>query len=176
MLGAGCALRENEKFYSLVRFMKMKLLVLIVLPLWLISCGYDDPLKPGYVGIRSSDESINENVKIKLTEKGISFYTYEEEGKEVIAYQVIEREKVGSIFNEATGSPPPDYTGLCSDTNESAEKELAILIENDIPAIIRKSYSVYCVYWNKEYSNKVESFNSNYKQIREHQRSIGNEI
>jgi len=102
-----------------VRFMKTKLAILLIIFV-LIGCGSEHPLKSGYEGVSSSDQAINEVVKKKLAEKGVVFYTFADEGKEVIAYLKKDAELAKLIFDEASGNPPVGYTGLCHYTLEGA--------------------------------------------------------
>jgi len=148
---------------------------LILLSL-VIGCDSDHPLKPGYVGKSFDKPQIHEAVKKELSKSSIDFYTYIDEGIEVIAFRKEDKDIVGSILNKVTGGPPEGYTGLCYGTLGWAEKQQQLLSKNRINSLIRKRYSKYCVYWNKKDSDGVEKIDKNFKEIRAHQKNKGNEI
>lgn len=142
----------------------------------LIGCGSDHPLKLGYEGTGYDDPKIQEAVKKELNKRSINFYTFMDDGREVIAYRKEDSGKVNSILREVTGSPPEGYTGLCYETASRASKQQQLLKNKQIQSVARKSYSTYCVYWEKKDSDKVSEIDQHFKEIRAHQEQMGNEI
>ncbi|MBW9276085.1 MAG: hypothetical protein K1563_20610 [Candidatus Thiodiazotropha sp. (ex. Lucinisca nassula)] len=155
--------------------MKNTVLTLLVL-LALSGCDSDHPLKLGYEGMGYDDPVINEAIKKELNKRSIEYYTFVDDGREVIAYPKEHKEKVISIRNEVTGGPPNGYTGHCYETQERAVKQQQLLENNQISSIIRDSYAMYCVYWEKENNDKVAEIDQHFKEIRAHQKEMGNEI
>ncbi|MEW8693728.1 MAG: hypothetical protein AB2535_22065 [Candidatus Thiodiazotropha endolucinida] len=156
--------------------MKNKISIVLLLLLALSGCGSDHPLKLGYEGTSYDDPKISETVINELKRRSIEYYTYVDDGREIIAYRTEDEDKVKSIINEVTGGPPNGHTGLCFETQVIALKQQQLLKKNEISSIIRESYAMYCVYWAKEDSDKVAEIDQHFKEIRDHQKEMGNEI
>ncbi|WP_316364236.1 hypothetical protein [Candidatus Thiodiazotropha sp. CDECU1] len=156
--------------------MKNNIGIALLLLFALSGCGSDHSLKLGYEGTSYDDPKINEAVKNKLKRRSIEYYTYVDDGREIIAYRTEDKDKVKSIMNEVTGGPPNGHTGLCFETQTIAIKQQQLLKKNQISSIIRESYAMYCVYWAKEDSDKVAEIDQRFKEIRAHQKEMGNEI
>ncbi|MET0071229.1 MAG: hypothetical protein ABW096_14425 [Candidatus Thiodiazotropha sp.] len=112
----------------------------------------------------------------RMGPKAYAFYTFMDDGREVIAYRKEDSGKVNSILREVRGGPPEGYTGLCYETASRASKQQQLLKNNRIQSVMKKSYSTYCVYWEKGDSDKVSEIDQHFKEIRTHQEQMGNEI
>ncbi|MEW8000334.1 MAG: hypothetical protein AB2786_04695 [Candidatus Thiodiazotropha endolucinida] len=156
--------------------MKNNIGVAILFLFALSGCGSDNTLKLGYEGTSYDDPNINEAVKNELKKRSIEYYTYIDDGREIIAYRKEDKNKVKSIMNEVTDGPPNGYEGLCFETKEIAIKQQKLLLKSQISSIIRESYAMYCVYWANEDSDKVAEIDKHFKEIRAHQKEMGNEI
>jgi len=150
--------------------------IALVLLFVLSGCDSGHPLKLGYEGTSYDDQNINEAVKNELQKRSIEYYTYLENGREVIAYKREDKERVNSIRKEVTGGPPNGYTGLCYESQAIALKQQKLLENNEISSIVRESYAMYCVYWQEGNSDRVAEIDQHFKEIRAHQKKMGNEI
>ncbi len=156
--------------------MKKNAIITLLLLVALFGCGSDHPLKLGYEGTSYDDPEIQEAVKKELNNSSINFYTFIDDGREVIAYRKEDKDKVNSILREVTGGPPEGYTGLCYETLLRARKQQQLLENNQIQSVVKKNNSTYCVYWEKENSDKVSEIDQHFNEIRAHQKQMGNEI
>lgn len=146
--------------------------IIIALMLFLLGgCGKDHPLKIGYVGTSIETELQNE-LKEKMSLSKIDFYTFQDSGKEVIAYRKEDKEKVRTLINEIYGGPPSGFTGLCYQTNKRANQQKKLLEVNNIQSTVSKRDMLFCVYWEKDNSDKVANIDDHFREIRDHQATL----
>ncbi|MDH5730427.1 MAG: hypothetical protein OEZ58_15635 [Gammaproteobacteria bacterium] len=151
--------------------MKRISVLLVVISFLFVACGSESPLKPGYAAISIDDVELVEKLKLELKNRNIEHYTYVSKNIEFVAYRKTQKELIDAILNRAKGGPPIGYTGLCYETEKSAEKKISQLSKIDVLTKNEEKDGYFCVYWEKKNVEKVEKIDSNYRDILEHQRS-----
>jgi len=143
-----------------------------------VSCGYGDPLKPGYIAIGYEDEIETKKLKDALDKRGFHNYTYIEDGRLVIAFPSNEEKAFELIRFEVTGSPPTDFRSVCTDSEARLNKHVSILIKNDIEHIAAhiSSTDKYCVSWPKRVDGLVAEVDPGIRAINEARKRYGTDI
>lgn len=143
--------------------MSYKLIIAAILGLLLGGCdngNTSDFWKPAYwqagSNIHIADPQIQQQLKDELTKANISYETYNDKGKEFVAWRPEDDSSAQVLILKVEGTPPPKGRSSGWADEDDKRKLLRNMEIANIPYSTAQYYGHEYIYWDKQYSEKAD--------------------